>query len=352
VQEVLYSGQLAHGPRVDEFERGLAAYLGAPHLISAGDVSSALAIALYHYGVRPGSEVIASPMACLATNMPISQLFARAVWCDIDPTSGSISPTDIERKITADTRAILVYHWAGNPVDVAPIYEIGRRHRIAIIEDCGEALGAEMDGVRLGGRPADAAVFSFYPNRHITTGEGAAISFARAADADRARWLRRYSIHQPSFRRQDGEISRTCDIPDRGFNSYLTQIAAAIGLTQLPALPDIVDRHQANGAFYDAQFSGIPGIRVLSRPPKSKSAYWVYTLLAERSDALLAKLHNAGIGASRVHLRNDLYSIFGAPSDPLPGVDLFDRDNLSIPSGWWLTDEERGAVVDCVRSGW
>jgi perosamine synthetase len=352
VQQVLYSGALAGGPLVGEFERGLAAYLGAPEVVSVGDVSTGLAIALYQHGVGPGAEVLASPMACLATNMPVSQLFARTVWCDVDPSTGALDPADVERKITAATRAILVYHWAGNPVDVAPLYAVARRHGLAVVEDCGEALGAEADGRRVGSTPADAAVFSFYPNRHITTGEGAALVFARPEDADRARWLKRYSIHQPSFRDADGEISRASDIPELGFNSYLTHLAAAIGVAQLAALPGIVERHQRNGEFYDRELAGVPGVRLIRRPVGSRSAYWVYTLLADRSEALLAKLRSRGIGCSRVHLRNDLYSVFGAAPGPLPGVDEFDRTNLSIPSGWWVTEDERIEIARCIREGW
>ena len=254
--------------------------------------------------------------------------------------------------MTPLTRAVLVYHWAGNPVDVSPIYDFARRHGLAVIEDCGEALGATLCGRRLGSAPADAAVFSFYPNRQITTGEGAAITFARAADADRARWMKRYSIHQPSFRDSEGEISRSCDIPEIGFNSYLTHLAAAIGVSQLPALGGIVQRHQANGQYFDGALAGISGIRVLERPPESLSAYWVYTLRADRPDALRRKLRSAGIGCSRVHLRNDLYSVFGASPEPLPGVDQFDEENLSLPCGWWVTDEERDEIVTCVREGW
>jgi dTDP-4-amino-4,6-dideoxygalactose transaminase len=352
VSAVLASGSLAHGQHVREFEHGLAQFLGAPNLVSAGDVSTALAMTLYEFGVGPGSEVVTSPLACLSTTMPIRQLFARARWCDIDPDTGSMCALDLERVINHHTRAILVYHWAGNPAELAPIYEIARRFELPVIEDCGEALGATVGGQWLGAHPADAAVFSFYPNRHLTTGEGAAISFAREPDAIRARRLRRYSIDQSSFRDEDGEISPDCDIPELGFNTYLSNVSAAIGVAQLPYLRRVISRHCAYGVFFVEALAGVSGVTLLRRARESRSAYWVYTLRAERADDLMRKLRCAGISSSRVHFRNDRYSAFDRFGDPLPGIEAFARTAISIPCGWWVTDEMREEIRDRIVEGW
>ena len=352
LRDVMHSGQIANGPNVARFESLLQAYIGNPYITSTGDVSSSLALCLYMAGVRPGDEVLASPMACLATNMPVKNLFARVIWCDIDPLTGNIDPADIERQISPRTKAILVYHWAGNPADLDAITLLAKRHGLRVVEDAGEALGAEYHGCKIGATGTDFTVFSFHAIRHITTGEGAAVAFGNADDYERGRWLKRYGIHQPSFRDEWGEIDPASDIPEAGFNSYLTHLAATIGVVQMPHLPEIVRRHQANGQFYDETLHGVDGIRLLHRLPETRSAYWVYTFLAERRDDLLKHLCARGIYASQVHLRNDLYSCFGSVERELSGVDEFDTHTLSIPCGWWVTSEDREYIVDCIRGGW
>jgi dTDP-4-amino-4,6-dideoxygalactose transaminase len=352
LREVMYSGQIANGPNVGRFERLLQEYIGNPHITSTGDISSSIALCLYMAGVRPGDEVLASPMACLATNIPVKNLFARVVWCDIGSMTGNIDPADAERQISPRSKAILAYHWAGNPVDLNAINAMARKHGLKVMEDAGEALGAEYRGKKIGATGNDFTIFSFYPNRHITTGEGAAIAFGNAEDFERAQWLKRYGIHQPTFRDEWGEISRTSDIPEAGYNSYLNHLAATIGVTQMSHVSQVVRRHRANGQFYDEALRGINGITLLQRLPETLSAYWVYTFLAERRDDLLRHLRACGIHASKLHLRNDLYSCFEPLERALPGVEHFDRHALSVPCGWWMTEEDCRYVSDHIRTGW
>ena len=348
LQEVLASGQIAGGPNVARFESALARYVGNPWTTTCGDVSSALTMCLFHAGVRPGDDVLLSPLVCLATSCPVRNLFANVVWCDIDPMSGNIDSDDIARRITPRTKAVILFHWAGNPADLDPILQIGRHRRIAVIEDAGEALGAEYRGRKIGSTGSDYTVFSFYPNRHLTTIEGGAIACAREADYESLRWLKRYGIHQPTFRDTAGEINPSSDIPVAGWNSYMNHVGATLGLAQMEHLPAMIARGQANGQYYDERLAGVPGVMSLRRPPMSRSAYWVYTFLAEKSDKLLFRLRSCGIQASRVHLRNDLYSCFGAAKTPLPGVDRFARCCVSIPCGWWVSDADRSRIADII----
>jgi perosamine synthetase len=348
--EVLHSGYIADGEQVREFERSLAAFIGNDRLITAAEYSSAIALCLFIAGVRPGDEVVACPDACLGTNMPIRNLFARPVWADVDPTTGNIDPASVERSITPRTKAILFAHWGGDVADLDRLAEIARDHGVALVEDASEAFGAEHQGRRIGSAGSDFTVFSFGPVRHITTGEGAAIFFADAETAERARWLKRYGIHQPTFRDDLGEIDPTSDIVEPGPNSYLNNLAAAIGIAQLRTAEEVVDRHRANGAFYDQALAGISGIELIRRRPDSASAYWVYTLLAQDREALLRRLKNAGIGCSRLHLRNDVYSAFGTGRVDYPGVADFSARRLCIPSGWWVSDDDRERIVETILS--
>src|SRR5262245_15727244 len=260
VAKVLTSGYLAEGEVVRRFEVGLSSYLGNPHLITAGDASSAIVLSLYLAGVRPGDEVLASPMACLATNMPALNLFARIVWCDIDPWTGNLDAAEIEKRATPRTKAVLYSHWVGDVAEIDAINEAARRRELRVVEDASEALGAEYRGRKVGNTSSDFVVFSFYGKRHLTKGEGAVVTFADPAQWEKARWLKRLGVHQPTFRDELGEISPSSDIPEAGYSTYLNNVAAAIGLAQMPHLEGIVRRHRENGRFYDDALKGVSGL--------------------------------------------------------------------------------------------
>jgi perosamine synthetase len=349
MSEIIATGRIAIGPNIGKFEDLLRDYLGNPLVTATGDISNSLVLCLFLAGVLPGDDVLMSPLVCLATSCPVRNLFANIRWCDVDPATGNIDPADISERITQKTKAIVVYHWAGNPADLDSIHTVARAHNIIVIEDAGEALGAEYHGKKIGATGSDYTVFSFYPNRHLATIDGGAIACAREEDYEKAYWLKRYGIHQPTFRCADGEINPSSDIPVAGWNLYMNHVAATIGVTQMGYLPQIIARHQANGFYYDEALDNIPGITVLRRPANSRSAYWVYTFLARNRDSLLERLRRARVSASKVHLRNDIYTAFGNGPENLPGVAEFSAHCLSIPSGWWVTDEDRTYILDLIR---
>lgn len=330
------------------FESLLQQYLGNPCLTSTSDASSSVMMSLYMAGVRPGDEVVCSPMTCLATNAPVRNLFAEVCWCDIDPATGNMDPNDLARRITGKTKAVLVSHWGGNPVDLDSVYAVARERGIVVVEDASEALGAEYKGRKVGNTGSDYTVFSFYPNKQINTLEGGAISFARRGEFDRGKFLKRYGIHQPTFRTSDGEINPKSDIPEAGFNMAMNNVSACLGVMQMPYLPGIVARHRENGSFFDTCFAGVDGVTVLRRPIGAQSAYWVYSLLVSAPERFMARLRQQGIQCSRVHLRNDLYSCFGPPAD-LPGVERFAKHCVSIPCGWWISATDREVIAEGVR---
>lgn len=348
LMKLLASGQLASGPAVSRFEEAFGAYLETPWVVSCGDSSSALTLSLFRAGVRPGDEVLMSPLVCLATSCPVRNLFADIRWCDVDPETGNLDPDDVRRRISRRTKLIVVYHWAGNPADLTAIYAIARDHGLAVVEDAGEALGAEYAGKKIGATGSDFTVFSFYPNRHLTTIEGAAITCRDGENLEALRKLRRYGIDQQTFRDGSGEINPASDIGVAGWNSYMNQVAATLGLLQLERLRETIARYQSNGLYFDQRFSETPGIKTLRRPFGSRSAYWVYTFLAQHRDEMLHRLRQRGVQASGLHVRNDIYSCFSAPAKEMLGVDQFARTALSIPCGWWVGDLERARIADIV----
>lgn len=351
--QVLFSEQLARGPSVYEFERLLQEYLNNPYVVATSNTSLSIALCLHMAGVRPWDEVIASPMACLSTNMPILNVCAVPKWCDIDPLTGNIDPMDIERKITPNTRAVIVFHWAGSPAALEEIYTVAHDHGLVVIEDAGEALGAEYRNQKIGATGGDYVVFSFYANRHITTGEGAAIAFPNKEIYEHGRRLCKYGIDPSSFRTADGEINPDSDIRTAGVDILMNNLAATIGVSQMPFLESIVRRHHACGEYFDMALKEIPGVTLLERSRHNKPVHWVYTFLADGRDMLMRKMKENGVCASKVHLRNDVYSCFGSQlAQPLAGVEMFSAKTLSIPCGWWLTQEDCECIAGLIKEGW
>lgn len=345
---LLRSGQLSGGENLAQFERRLQEFIGNPRLITTGEMSGSIAMSLYLAGVRPDDEVITSPMACLATNAPICNLFANVKWCDCDPRSGAIDPQSIAESISSRTKAIVVFHWAGNPADLSEIYEVAQHAGIPVVEDASEAIGAEYQGRKIGNTGGDFVVFSFYPNRHLTTIEGAAIAIKDQDLFERARGLRRYGIHGPSFRSEDGEINPASDVKEAGWNNYMNHVSGLIGVAQMDSLEERLAINQSNGQFYDNTLREIRGIEVLKRPAESRSAYWVYTFLADDRDRLLEHMNSNGVQSSKVHIRNDVYSCFQSRGQYLPGVGEFSRRAISIPCGWWVSPSQRQWILELI----
>lgn len=352
VQRVLESGQISGDGRLPDFEDSLQRFIGASHIAVTAEFSRTIEMALQLAGVGPGDSVLLSPLACLASTMPLLQVGATPVWADIDPRTGCLDPDAIRRHRSPNVKAVLFYHWVGVPGDVDGVLNVARELGLKVVEDAGESLGAEYGGKRIGSHGFDYSVFSFSPARHITTGEGAAIVCRDREQDALARLYRRYGIPESGFRDGTGEISPACDIGVPGTHNYMNRMAGALGILQMECLEQLVDRHRCNGRFFDERLADVAGIRLLSRDNGRTPSHWVYCFTCERRDDLRTVLREAGIYASTVHLRNDGYTCFGASSMELPGVDEFARTQLCIPSGWWVTDADRELIADTILRGW
>jgi dTDP-4-amino-4,6-dideoxygalactose transaminase len=352
LQHTLASGHIAQGAQVEEFERALEPVLGTPLLCAVSDASAGLTLALLLSGLGPGDEVIVSPLCCLATAMPVANLFARPVWCDVDPGTGMPDAEHVRERLSERTRAVIVYYWSGNPCFTGPVRQAAGGARIIV--DASEAFGAELVGRPPGADGADFTVYSFSAVRHITTGEGGVLVAGSRENIERARRARRYGIHQPTFRLANGDLNPDSDIAEPGYNFAMNNIAATIGLAQVGHAAAVIARYRENGRYFSQAFAGVPGITLLHLPQGATSAHWTYSLRAERRADLMRKLHENRIGAQRLHLRNDRYTCFAGSGDgaALPGVAILDRENLSIPCGWWVTDADRERIAACIRSGW
>jgi perosamine synthetase len=340
----LLSGYIGQGPRVDEFEQALALWFGNKNVLTVNSGTSALQLALRLANVGHGDEVISTPMTCTATNTPIMAMGGKIVWADIDPTTGNIDPLDVERKISNKTKAIVGVHWGGYPCDIDQLDRIGQQYNVKVIEDAAHAFGASFQGHPIGSH-SDFVCFSFQAIKHLTTVDGGAL-VCRDSDAyKRGKLLRWYGIDRETERR---DFRCEEDVKEWGYKFHMNDIAATIGLHQIKSVANVLRRHRANAAYYRERLKGLSGLRLLDYRADRESSYWLFTARVLERHRFMEEMKKAGIVTSQVHSRNDLHTMFSEFQRNLPGLNLFAQEHVSIPVGWWLTEEQREYVADSV----
>lgn len=327
--EVLHSGYITQGPKVDEFERLLGEYLRHDKCITLNSCTSALTLALRLAGVSRGDEVITTPMTCTATNLPILNFGAKIVWADVDPNSGLIDPADVERKITPKTKAIMACDWGGMPVDSVTLRGIAEKHGIKFIEDAAHAFGAEFNG-QMVGSIAHFTCFSFQAIKHLTTGDGGLLTTCCDEPYKRGRILRWFGIDRDNPGK-DSRIDQ--DIEEWGYKYHMNDLMATIGIAQMGHIAQIVAAHQSNAEWYSQMLD--PLFTRVTGPESAKSAWWIYTVLLPDQitrDKFKSYMLAKGIQVNQVHKRNDHYTVFRPFNDgPLPGTDEFADRMICLP---------------------
>lgn len=331
---------IGEGPRVQEFEQAFGQLVGGLETLplALNSCTSALDLALHLSGVGLGSEVITTPMTCTATNGVIVNRGGKIVWADVDPLTGLIDPEDVARKITKRTKAIMAVDWAGRSCDYKALRQAASTAswlHLPIIQDAAHHLFVDMQD------RGDYVCWSFQAVKHLTTGDGGAL-LPPAEQYDRARLLRWYGLDRTS----SADFRCAQNITEAGFKYHMNDIAASVGLANLPHSGRIVARHRENAAWYSQVLQDAPGL--VSPAPSPGASWWLYTLLVEDRASLIAHLAERGIASSPVHARNDKHDAFHYPDGPLPGVDYFAEHELAIPVGWWVTDEDRERVAGAV----
>jgi dTDP-4-amino-4,6-dideoxygalactose transaminase len=282
--------------------------------------------------------------------MPIANLGATPVWCDVDPDTGMLNPSLLAARRTARTKAIIHYHWGGDVGPLGELQQVAANLGIPLIEDASGAFGAEFNGQKLGATGSDFTIYSFYAVSHLPAGDGGALFCRSAEHADRARKLRRFGIDQKIFRLPNGDLNPDSDIPISGYSMAMSDLTAALALAQFHEVEHTLASHRANGRQIAISTLHLPGITPLSRGDEQHSAYWVYAFRAAHREQLIARLQAAGIGAQRLHVRNDRYSCFQRSSaSELPGVEIFDRVNLCVPCGWWVDEAALARILECLE---
>lgn len=343
--KVLHSGFIGQGPKVDEFEQQLGGYFGNPRVLTLNSGTSGLQLALRLADVGRDDEVITTAMTCTATNMPILAAGAKIVWADVDPVTGLIDPVEIEKKITQKTKAIVMVHFGGIPCDIERINQIAQKHGVKTIEDAAHAFGAEYQGEKIGNH-SDFIMFSLQAIKHITTVDGGLLLCKSEEDYERGKLLRWYGIDREQKRR---DFRCEENVLEYGYKFHMNDIAATIGIEQLKCADDIVSRHIDNQRYYDDVLQGVDGVSLIPKSEHLKSSSWLYTLHVEQRDRFIGWMKEQKVMASRVHERNDKHTAFMASVAHLPQLDRFNATQVSIPVGWWITDEDREYIAGKVR---
>lgn len=346
--EVFRSGLIASGPGIAQFEREFEQLVGRPHAVTTSDMTGAIHLALILSGVGHGDEVATLAFSCLSSNSPIAIVGAVPLWIDVDPATMSMSVPDLERKITSRTKAVMLYHVAGYPGPARKVAEICRQRGIALIEDCNNALGAQVDGQPVGAF-GDRAVYSLYPNRQINGIDGGILLCKDETEAARARKLRRFGIDGSSFRDGRGEINPASDVTEIGWSVPLNHVNAKVASSQLASLGERILRTQAVGRQLQERLANVHNVRTVS-VATGRSAFWACLLLVSRRDELLAHLKSQGVQASILHHRNDHYTGFHAGRADLPGTADAMSHLIAVPSGWWLSEDDIDRIVGCIET--
>ena len=339
VREVLKSGLLAQGPKVKEFEERIAEYIGVKYGIATSSGTTALHTALLAAGIKPGDEVITTPFTFIATANSILYCNAKPVFADIDEKTFNINPDEIEKKITEKTKAILPVHLYGQPADMERILEICETHNLLLIEDAAQALGAEFNNKKVGSFGI-CAIFSFYPTKNITTGEGGMIVTNDENLAERCRKIRNHGEYQRYF------------VDSLGYNYRMTDIAAAIGLTQFRKLEKFNKKRIKNAKFLTKHLKDIEEIEVPFVDKRVKHVFHQYTIKTSRRDELKEFLEKRGIQAVvyyplPIH-KQKFYQDLGY-KETLPVAESIALKVLSLPVHQNLKKEDLEFIVESIR---
>jgi perosamine synthetase len=357
VIQTLRSDWLTTGPKVVEFEKALAAAAGTSDAVVVSTGTAALHAAMYALGVGSGDEVIVTTMTFAASANCVAFLGAAPIFVDVDPNTLLIDPRHVEARVTPRTKAVVAVDYAGQPCDYDALESITRKHGLALVDDACHAIGGSYQG-RAVGSLALLNTFSFHPVKHVTTGEGGAIT---TNDADLARRLRLFRNHgiTTDFRERAVQGAFAYEMIDLGYNYRLSDIQCALGITQLAKLTTSVARRQAIARQYDEAFRQLPAVKPLAVRGDVFHAYHLYVVGLEL-DALTADralifraLRAEGIGVNvhyiPVHLHPYYRNKFGTHRGLCPVAEAAYERILSLPMFPAMTDDDVCDVVEAVN---
>jgi perosamine synthetase len=356
VADVLRSEMLTTGPRVDAFEAALAETTGAAHVVCFSSGTAALHAAAFAAGLGPGDEAVTTPLTFCATSNCVLYQGGRPVFADIAADTLNLDPDAAARAVTSRTKAILPVDFGGQPADLDPFLDLAARHGLVIIEDASHALGARYKG-RGVGTISHMTVFSFHPVKHVTTGEGGAVT---TADTDFARRLRLFRNHGISTEARERAAKHQWfyEMVELGYNYRLSDLHCALGINQLRKFAGWLGRRRALARRYDEAFARCPAVTPLAVRPWAEHAYHLYVVrlnlerLSADREAVYAALRAEGIGVNvhyiPVHLHPYYQRVLGTRSGSYPIAERAYEQILTLPLFPSMTDADADDVVAAV----
>ncbi len=362
ISEVVASmktGWLGTGPKVAKFERDFAVFKGVEFSAALNSCTAALHLSILAAGVKPGDEVITTPMTFCATVNAIIHAGAIPVLADVDAHTMNIDPAEIRKKITPKTRAILPVHFAGRPCDMDAIMAISRERNLKVIEDCAHAIETEYKG-RKAGTFGDFGCFSFYVTKNIVTGEGGMVIAKREEDIARIKVLGLHGMSKDAWKRFSDSGYKHYQVVECGFKYNMMDLQAAIGIHQLQRITRYWEKRGTVWKRYNEAFADLP--IGLPWPPEDETrhAYHLYTVLIDERktgisrDAFLNAMtsQNIGVGVHYLSIPEHPYyqNTFGWKPEDYPHSMSIGRRTVSLPISAKLTEEDVGDVISAVRT--
>ena len=360
VVDSLRSGWITTGPKVKRFEEEFKAYVGAPFAVPLSSATAGLHLTLLALKIKEGDEIITTPMTFASTVSICVLCGAKPVLVDIEPGTLNIDAAKIREKITERTRAIIPVHFAGQSCDMDPIFALAKEFGITVIEDAAHAAGTEYKGKRIGSFDS-ISIFSFHPNKNITTGEGGMVCTPDETLAEEVSLLKLHGMSREAWKRFAASGTPNYDIVLPGFKYNMMDIQAAIGIHQLPRLDGFIDRRRDIAAYYSREFADVPELALPAYAPyEQRHAWHLYTPLVRVEkltvdrDTFMAELKKENIGTGlhykAIHHHEYYRNTLNIRPGELPNADYASDRILSLPLFPLMSMDDARDVVEGVKT--
>lgn len=350
VAKVLRSGWIGLGPKTEEFEKTFAEYVGAHYAVAVNSATSAIHLAMIVSGVSDGDEVLTTSFTFVSTNLAILYQRAIPVFVDIDDQTLNLDLDKAERMVTPKTKAIVVVHFGGNPLDIEKLYAFATRHKLAVIEDAAHACGASYSGRKIGS--FGLTTFSFHAVKNLPLGDGGMITTNDEKIRDHLVKLRWVGIDKSTFARNTGGYQWEYDVSEVGYKYHMNDINAAIGIEHLKKLDEWNQRRRSIVEIYRAELSDLvpPMLRFVEATPGADSSNHLCVIRVKNRDFVVDQLKEKGIGVGVHYKPNHHYPPFAATrNDGLSVTEQAYREVISLPLHLSLTDDHVKEVCSTLR---
>ena len=350
INKVLASSYLSIGPKIKEFEKKLAEFIGVKYAVGVNSGTSGLHLCIRGLNIKDGDEVITSPFSFIASANCMLFERAKPVFVDIDENSLCLDPDKIEEKITSKTKAILPVHIFGHASQMDKIMEIAKRHNLKVIEDACEAIGAEFKGQKVGSF-GDVGVFAFYPNKQITTAEGGMVATNNEKIANLCRSMRNQG--------RDDEDTSWLSHKRLGYNYRMSELSAALGVAQMERIEEILKKRQWVADLYNQKLSRVKGLIVPKGLPGIKMSWFVYVVRLDpqrfnkkNRDKIINQLKSKGISSKEyfppIHLEPFYKKTFGFKPGDFPITEKTSGSTIALPFHNNLKETEINYISECL----